>query len=1548
MRKFKKSLAIVLAVAMVFSLFTCLGGLFVSAAATQTEITNDVTSTAKSNASNSANRKNCDYLSTGTNSFSITPTVSSDMGPSSTTYVKISSQNLAAKAPLVIQYRVTNIGSNNYAQVGLGVKGTSPSATFTIFAQSEQYTTTSDTVYELSAMLSGSTVGIYILVSGLNSTVEIVSVKGSLTNASYLASNTNPYLVQYKFDNGTNRYFYGQNGATSASAGGVTTWYDAQGNTVASVSADAVLYQSNPNAGGDPEDPEDPEETEMISAGGPLDYVKEVADNESGSSVNAFNSKSLWSLQYRRLTDTRSFWDGAASAVDNTTPWITYAPTGVVSRTVEQTQTLLTNKGIATNSAMGASGDYFLNHDLDLPLMMYHKDNTYSFLNVIPSRGLTDGVNWSLETALTFKPAVSGTYTFVPLGSEEQEGDSWWKPGAYPTVDGEHTVKFGVRFTVNGKMVWNNGCTTTAYAQFTNQSHLYMLKNKTFDLKAGDVFRVEIVCFESRDAYLDGVFTNFRMDLTAASGDTTVSNYPISAYCNDIKAVTSNGAAVPEAGNGNYTIGTVNSTSPWRVQTKNAGNWQDFTFAGGFACPEDGGTESGHFYVGYANAIAYPGFGFTLGSKKMINIISPNSDAAYSFTTPETGKYHFGADAINAVRSATENNFFRIISSSEHLFTLNATVNGETVYSGTFDYYHPLLIPELDLVLDQGDIFRLEFHSNDVLSSDPWLTRITGSFRMRLMERSTFGANAKTYRLGDMHRQIETVYQATAPSATNEQNTWEFRFFDPVVTSPWKVQMNDNWNNNGWEDFPLRHSSNEINYSQSLHYIDDKESGELAYPNIAYWAPTGSRYENVGYRGFISPVIYQEHHQDMAYTFTAPDSGTYGFGPSASDSQFILYENNTEEARGCDYGVRITVNGKTFWNGDNPQNGYCVFSAGNPVDIPTLLNFHLNEGDVLRVEFTVFGNPKYSYFNRTYGTVEIARMSLDGEKTTYANVADEIDSNAFAYSLYGGTWRSALFSFAKSDWSVDYRSTATNLEWQQMKIFDNNNVRNFYAQEADTSDVWTGPTATNDYAAQGYVLYARKTSSADAKERAALTFTAPADATYSVTCPIIQKYGAGTKVNIVVTRNGSQVWPTDGTTKQLTANSETVSFDAFNITLQQGEIIRFESWSEDSESSTAGVFVNPSITEVGEATEYYYGTSVSLLPESGNNSLGMNFYYKTSNESKQLYCDIAGVETALSGITQGDNLLRYQLPLSSTQMAKHVTVYFKNGDVKEEIVGGSIQEYAEKILSHETSEDYSEELKKAVTALLEYGRIAQIYFRVDSTCAHPGYAICPGDNDPSEHIGTYPDVNLEDCATKAGDPSYRTNKGNINVWSVGNSQYNAAVDGKINVQVTPDSAKGQQGSESVYLYGTSLVLQSSISLKVYLQGDVAGKTVQVSSPGMIENVDYSVSAPTVYSASKSIYCVEISGLCPAKLDAIFNIKVKNGGTTLTVSDGLNVSALGYVSRVLDTYDDGVGGHGVSNNLRDLLLRLTNLYLNSKTYFEAIYNNQGMDDWEPLG
>ncbi len=195
--------------------------------------------------------------------------------------------------------------------------------------------------------------------------------------------------------------------------------------------------------------------------------------------------------------------------------------------------------------------------------------------------------------------------------------------------------------------------------------------------------------------------------------------------------------------------------------------------------------------------------------------------------------------------------------------------------------------------------------------------------------------------------------------------------------SPWSFEAKPA--GGAWQEWLNKNDHNTAN--NYTYWFNDMNYWGM-YPGVAYHYPsdqTGRYMLNI-----ISPVHMsaKDFKVDAAYAFTAPIAGSYTFGKGNQDKvvSFDLanYFSQHDAGEALDFGVRITLNGATVWNGDSAaekRDGFAVFGTKSAnvqrIEVPTLSGIQMSEGDVLRVEFTVFTAATIEYCQRINGTVSM-------------------------------------------------------------------------------------------------------------------------------------------------------------------------------------------------------------------------------------------------------------------------------------------------------------------------------------------------------------------------------------------------------------------------------------------------------------------------------------------------------------------------------------------------------------------------------------------------
>lgn len=429
------------------------------------------------------------------------------------------------------------------------------------------------------------------------------------------------------------------------------------------------------------------------------------------------------------------------------------------------------------------------------------------------------------------------------------------------------------------------------------------------------------------------------------------------------------------------------SDSPWKFQAKPAGGtWTDWLDTASRGSDQ-------YTYWNKANTAwgNYPGIAYYLpedrSGRYYQNYISPTNsanstewkiDAAYVFTAPSSGSYSFGKGNQDKSASWDLCNYFKQYDSGEKLdFGVRITMNGKILWNGDstaekrdgFAVFgtntavnQSIEIPSMDgVVMNEGDILRVEFTAFDGANAAPWCLRITGTVAMKLVSLSTRPSVFPIdYELYDYYNDIESARKNQTAVST---------------TSPWSIQVkqpNADWQNWGG------------NYARDngYTYVYNSDKAWGMYPGYAYYYPDDYSSGRL-YLGMISPTNSDADAAweiDSAYTFTVPYDGIYTLRPCNQDMSIAWDDTNNFKQYGSDaalnFGVRITKNGEVIWNGDSTtekQDDFAVFGSGgaaaSSIAVPTLSALNLKFGDVIRVEFTNFTPTNVAWAQRILGLV---------------------------------------------------------------------------------------------------------------------------------------------------------------------------------------------------------------------------------------------------------------------------------------------------------------------------------------------------------------------------------------------------------------------------------------------------------------------------------------------------------------------------------------------------------------------------------------------------
>ena len=427
----------------------------------------------------------------------------------------------------------------------------------------------------------------------------------------------------------------------------------------------------------------------------------------------------------------------------------------------------------------------------------------------------------------------------------------------------------------------------------------------------------------------------------------------------------------------------IQSSSPWSFEAKKpGGTWQEWLDKG----------DHGSGYTYWFNSVnywgVYPGVAYHYpvdrSSRFWLNFISPVNmssqdfkyDVAYAFTAPIAGSYTFDKCNQDKVISWDAANYFSQYDSSEQLdFGVRITLNGVPIWNGDSNtekrdefavfgsksaQAQRIEVPTISgIQMSSGDVLRVEF-TVFTPGSVSYAMRINGTPSVTLTEIDLTGDSdnaPKTYEVYDYYDDAEV--SRVAGTEIQSDSPWSFEAKNPGGT--WQE-----WLDKG------NHGSGYTYWFNSMNYWG-------VYPGVAYHYPVdrSGRF----WLNFISPVNMssQDFKYDVAYAFTAPTTGSYTLGKCNQDKVISWdasnYFSQYDSSEQLDFGVRITLNGATVWNGDSnteKRDGFAVFGTKSAqaqrIEVPTISGIQMSSGDVLRVEFTVFTPGSVSYAMRINGT----------------------------------------------------------------------------------------------------------------------------------------------------------------------------------------------------------------------------------------------------------------------------------------------------------------------------------------------------------------------------------------------------------------------------------------------------------------------------------------------------------------------------------------------------------------------------------------------------
>ncbi|MBR7070603.1 MAG: hypothetical protein IKI29_00300 [Clostridia bacterium] len=486
--------------------------------------------------------------------------------------------------------------------------------------------------------------------------------------------------------------------------------------------------------------------------------------------------------------------------------------------------------------------------------------------------------------------------------------------------------------------------------------------------------------------------------------------------------------------------GEITSASPWRVEVQPAGGvWESV----GTTFSRD--ADWTYLFGGVKNWGSYPGVSFyypsNISGRYMINLITPTYSAnsteytnnmAYSFTAPSNGSYNFGKCDQNKTVAFDTTNYFGQYSKDELLdFGVRITKNNQIIWNGASgaekrDGYavfgnknaqrDKIEVPEISgIVMNEGDILRVEFTVFTPCDSNPWAQRVTGTPEMELSSLSTTPTNFPVfYDVYDFFDDVESCRLSNS---------------EVFSTSPWSVQtkvLGGSWVSAG----------SSFARDNGYTYVYNGEHAWGNYPGYCYYAPETMPSNGRYHLARITPTNSAWGGDDdgwsinAAYTFTVPYDGVYTLGRSDQDlaiawdevNYFSQYDTSTQ----LDFGVRITKNDQVLWNGDSSaekRDGFAVFGTKNAqnlkVAVPSLENLNLKFGDVIRVEFTNFTPVQDVWTQRINGLVSMTYNgpvgSQEAEPVSWMNT-EIFDDPSLSLPL------SATQSFSNNDFEAANKS----------------------------------------------------------------------------------------------------------------------------------------------------------------------------------------------------------------------------------------------------------------------------------------------------------------------------------------------------------------------------------------------------------------------------------------------------------------------------------------------------------------------------------------------
>ena len=647
--------------------------------------------------------------------------------------------------------------------------------------------------------------------------------------------------------------------------------------------------------------------------------------------------------------------------------------------------------------------------------------------------------------------------------------------------------------------------------------------------------------------------------------------------------------------------GQISSASPWSVQVQPAGGtWASV----GTSFSRDGNWT--YLFDAEKHWGNYPGVSFhypaSLSGRYMLNLIAPTNSAnstewfintAYTFTAPYSGTYQFGKGNQDAAISWDAANNFSQYDKSEALdFGVRVTKNGSTIWNGDSSVekrdgfavfgsktaqQSVVAVPDItDIAMNAGDELRVEFTVFTPCDSSPWAQRISGMPEIQLTaisDEPNEPENSSNY--FDLYDYFADVEAARVSGGQISS------------ASPWSVQVQPaggTWASVGTS------FSRDGNWT----YLFDAAKSWGSYPGVSFYYPSN---RNDRYMlNLITPTNSANSPDwsiNAAYVFTAPSNGFYHLGKGNQDlviswdSANYFSQYNQDEA--LDFGVRITKNGYTIWDGDSDtekRDGYAVFgnktAQQSTIAIPDITGIAMNAGDELRVEFTVFtpcdSNP---WAQRISGTPSMELVRTFPIEYDVYDFFDEVEACRIA-----GT-----DVITSSPWSV--QTKALGAGWAS--------AGSSIARDNGYTYVYNGEHAWGNY--PGYCYYAPETMPADGRYHlaritptnsawggdddgwcidAAYAFTAPYDGIYTLgrtnqdlaiawnEVNYFSQYDTSTQVDfgIRITKNDRVIWNGDSSAEKRNgfavfgtknAQNEKIAVPFLqNIDLKTGDVIRVE------------------------------------------------------------------------------------------------------------------------------------------------------------------------------------------------------------------------------------------------------------------------------------------------------------------------------------------------------------------------------------------------------